>query len=437
MIEAKGALLGRAETELPRAREIVITGMGMVSPLGLSVESSWNRLIRGESGLSSTAYEHINASVFGRVNDFDSEKVLGELINSKERRQTPRAAEFSSLASLEALGQAGLLGDDLHLIPEIDSERIGVAIGSGFGPAAHIVEIARLMREKNGQVPPSALLNSLVERVSTVPSMAFGLKGPLLTPSAACATGNVSIITGIEKISAGQADIMLVGGVEASLNAPSIKAFDALHALSRESDPNKASRPFDMARDGFVYGEGAGVLVIESYESAIRRGANILAYLGGYGQLSDANHPTDPDGRMQIRTIENATRDLIFPKSGTIYVNAHGTATPTGDPIELISIRQAISDKANTLVSSTKGATGHTLGAAAAIGAIFCVKALHAGIVPPTVHNDTPIEEASGIDLVRNKAKMSDLEIAINLAFGFGGINTALLLSLNSMRDRR
>ena len=437
MTEASGARLGRVETELPRARDAVITGMGMISPLGGNVDSSWDRLIRGKSGLSSATHKYVSASVFGAVNGFDAESTLGSLMTGKELKRVPRVAQFSTAASFEALAQAGLLNEDLRLKAEIDAERIGVVIGSGFGPAANITEIDRLLREKEGKVTPNEIFNTLVERVSTIPSMVFGLQGPLLTPSAACATGNVSIITGIEKIALGQADIMLVGGSEASLTHASIKAFDALHALSKESDPNKASRPFDMARDGFVYGEGAGVLVIESYESAVRRGVNILAYLGGYGQLSDANHPTDPDGRMQIRTIEKATRDLIFPKSGTIYVNAHGTATPTGDPIELISTRQAIADKANTLVSSTKGATGHTLGAAAAIEAIFCIKALHAGLVPPTVHNDNPIEEANGVDLVRNKVRMSDLKIAINLAFGFGGINTAIWLSLNSMHDQR
>ncbi len=427
MIESKGALLGRPESDLSGARKVVVTGMGMVSPLGHDVESSWGRLIKGESNLTSITFADINASVFGAITDYDSAVVLGRLMKPKEIKKIPRVSEFSTGATLEALTQAGLLNDDQQLIEVIDPERVGVVIGSGYGAASNIAAVDHAMRSGE-KIYPSDILRSLVERVSTVPSMAFGLQGPLLTPSAACATGNVSIITGIEKILLGQADIMIVGGAEASLIPPAIKAFDALGALSRESDPTKASRPFDKSRDGFVYGEGAGVLVVETEESAVRRGAEILAYLVGYGQVSDARHATDPDGAKQIRTIEKATEGIRFPMTGTIYVNAHGTATPAGDPIELNSIRHAVADHTDTVVSSTKGATGHTLGAAGAIEAIFCVKALSTGIVPPTVHHDDPIEEAGGIDLVPNKAQRHSPVIAINNSFGFGGINSTVTL---------
>ncbi len=425
MIERQGS--HSREDEFFSSRRVVVTGMGMVTPLGLDVESSWQRLIAGESGFSSIAFEHVHASVFGEISDFNPEAAFEGFINTKELRRIPRATQFTLAASLEALRHAGLLTDDSKLSEGIEANRVGVQIGTGMGSAARFIRVDEGLKG-SGKILPTEIFNVLIERVSTVPSIKFGLKGPNETPSAACATGNIAIAGGYKEILLNEADIMLVGGVEASLNQASVKMFDAMPAISREEDPDRASRPFDVNRDGFVFSEGVGVLVLESEGHAKARGVPILGYVAGFGNTSDGYHDTEPSGEGAKRAMRRGLR-YIPEESQSFYINAHGTATPTGDPVEIQAIRESFEDKGEFIVSSTKGATGHTLGAAGAIEAIFCLKSLETNIVPPTIHHEETMPEAQGINIVPNAAQEQKVDVVVNNSFGFGGINSVTVFT--------
>lgn len=415
------------EAEVFQPRRVVVTGMGMICPLGIGVESSWYRLINGESGFSSVSFDQIEASVAGQVKDFDPLQALTGLINAKDLRRMSRPALFALAASLEALRHAGLLDTDLHVDSRINRDRFGVQIGTGIGGATGIIDTQRRL-DSGRPTLPTDVLRVIPERVSTIPSMIFELRGPNETPAAACATGNVAITGGYKEIALNQADIMLVGGTEASLDQACMSLFDYA-ALDKEPDPAKASRPFDTKRDGFVFSEGSGVLVIESEDHALARGANILAYIGGYGNTADAHNDTAPSGEGAQRALRLALQSTEeLPRFPRTYINAHGTATLAGDPVEMKAIRDVIPPDATFAVSSTKGAIGHTLGAAGAIETIFCVKALETNTIPPTVHNEQPIKEAKGINIVPNDAQHMEIDAAVNNSFGFGGINSVIIL---------
>lgn len=413
------------EKELFQPRKVVITGMGAVTPLGIGVEQTWNRLVNGESGISSVSFPLIRASVAGVIKDFDPVQILDGLITEKDLDRMSLASLYSLVASREALQHAGLIDSNLQIFSHIDKERFGVRIGTGYGGAHSLIQVQEGLNEGK-RTRPTAILKTAPERISTIPSMIFGLKGPNSTPSAACATGNVAIVGGYQQILLNDADIMLVGGTEGALNQVGMSLFDA-STLSKEQDPSKASRPFDEKRDGFVFSEGAGVLVLESEEHALARGANILGYIGGYGESADAEHETAPNGEGARRALRGALRHTkemsTFPR---LYVNAHGTGTVKGDPIEMNAIRDIIPEDYLLAVSSTKSSIGHTCGAAGAIETIFCVKALETDIIPPTLHNDQPIEEAKGVNIVPNEAQHIKVDGAVNDSFGFGGINSVV-----------
>ncbi|MDO8504075.1 MAG: beta-ketoacyl-[acyl-carrier-protein] synthase family protein [bacterium] len=406
-------------------RRIVVTGMGMVTPLGLNVEESWRKLIAGESGISPFELPvGLKIKVAGSIKNFDPEKLLRGLVDARDLRRISRPAQLALVASFEALQNAGLLNDDGVVDPKI-AIRFGTQVGTGIGGAYEIA----MVREKvlNGRrISPFDTLRIELERVATVVSMKFGLKGPIETPTAACATGNIAIVGGWKEIRLGEADLMLCGGVESSLNEVTISLFDSMGAMSRNENPQSASRPFDKKRDGFVMGEGAGVLILEEYNHACRRGARILAELVGYANTADAAHDTNPSGEGAVRAMRGATKKAGVV-GGDIYINTHGTSTPTGDLVEIKAIKEVFPDHSRVVASSTKGAMGHTMGAAGAIESIISIKALGAGIIPPTLNLTDPIGEAEGLDLVPNQARKQRVDAVINNAFGFGGINSVIV----------
>lgn len=420
-------------TESPRSSEnrkfitdrgVVVTGLGMISPLGLNVESNWKRLIAGETGIVPINIPFVeNIKVAGLVKNFDPKTALDGFVEQKALRRISLSAQYALSAAIEACKEAGLFDRD-KLKGGIDPNKAGVEIGTGIGGGFHIAEVSEKVKEGK-KCTPSDILLILPERVASVVSMSLGFKGPGGMPSAACATGNYAITLGYNNIKR-NADIMLVGGAESTVNHVSLNAFDAARALSRESDPQKSSRPFDKERNGFVMGEGAAVMVLEEREHAIKRGAGILAEMIGYGNTLDAYSDTAPNGEGAERAMEEAIEGMGgLPKEGVIYVHAHGTGTQFDD-VEISAIRNVFMDRhghKDIAVSSTKGATGHMIGGAGAAGAIFSILALREGILPPTINLDNPMDEARGINLVPNQAQKVKPVVVFNNSFGFGGFN--------------
>lgn len=417
-----------ASPEQLHRRRIVITGIGMVTPLGLNTEDSWNGFVNGKSGITEIDLPYTQVKVAGLIKDFDPKKALYGIVQGKEiGRRTSRPIELAVAASHEALKDAKLLTDTNEIIPEVDRTRIGVKIGTGIGGAHLIVETSEKL--KSGErIKPSDVLRVEIERVSTVVSMKFGLQGPIETPSAACATGNLAIIGGHKDIFLSDADLMLVGGVESSIDENVLALFEAIGALTLEKDPKKASRPFDKKRSGFVMSEAATVLVLEELEHAKKRGARIYAELVGYGATADAHNDVEPSGEGAKRAMREAFKKAGgIPPSGEIYINAHATSTPTGDPVEANAVKKVIPNHARIKMSATKSTSGHGMGAAGAMEAAICVLAIRDKIVPPTINLDCPIKEAEGINLIPNEAQPWEGEFAVNNSFGFGGINATTI----------
>lgn len=415
---------------LPR-RRVVVTGMGMVTPLGLNVAETWKNLIDGKSGIIPIESKYTKVKVAGQIKDFDP-TISGVLI-PKDLKKVSHPAQLSVAAAFEALTNAGLLGPDKKILPTINAENVGVKIGTGIGGATEIAEVGERLK-KDGRISPFAALLIEPERVASVVSIKFGLKGPLATPVAACATGNISITLGYQDIALGEADIMVVGGAESMFYANEVGfgLYSAVGALSEDAD-TKASRPFHKTRNGFVMGEGAGVLVLEEYEHAKKRGAKILVELVGYKNTSDAGSDTEPSGEGAERAMRGALKKAgEIAEKGIIYVNAHATSTPVGDRKELEAINGVLKnrDSRDFHISSTKGATGHLMGAAGAVEAIFCIKALEAGIVPPTINLDDSLEEGEGVNLVPIDAQRKKIDVAVNNGFGFGGINSTTVFAI-------
>ena len=408
-------------------RRVVVTGVGLVTPLGTGTDLTWKNLIAGKSGIRRISYFDAEAkgmacTIAGEVPDFDAEK----FINRKDARKMDQFIQFGVAASMMALEQSGLA------IDESNAERVGVAVGAGIGG---LVTIEKTMRayEAGGarKISPFFIPQTIINMTSGWVSMMTGAKGPNVATVTACATGTHAIGDAFEIIARGDADAMIAGGTEACICELGVGGFSAARALStRNDEPERASRPWDKDRDGFVMGEGAGVLVLESLESARARGAIILAEVIGYGMSGDAYHMTSPSpgGEGGGRCMKAAMNRAGINPEDVDYINAHGTSTPAGDVAETQGIKSVFGDHAKKLmVSSSKSMTGHLLGAAGGIEAAFSVLAVHNGIVPPTINLDDP-EEGLGIDLVPHTArKVEGMEYAICNSFGFGGTNGSLI----------
>ncbi|WP_045726979.1 beta-ketoacyl-ACP synthase II [Xanthomonas sp. GPE 39] len=406
------------------SRRVVVTGMGMVSPLGNDLASSWEGIVNGRSGIGPIT--HIDASQFatrilGEVKDFDPTKFL----SVKDAKKMDSFIHYGVAASFMALDDAGLE------ITDANAERIGAILGSGIGGVLGIEEQTLKLQEGGPRkVSPFYIPSTIINMLPGQVSIMRGLKGPTFSAVSACATANHSIGTAMRMVQHGDADVMLAGGAERGSSPTSIAGFSSMRAMStRNDDPAAASRPWDKDRDGFVMGDGAGVLVLEEYEHAKARGARIYAELAGFGASSDAFHMTSPseDGEGAARSMRAAMRDAGLNPDQVDYLNAHGTSTPAGDLAETIAMKRALGDHAYKLmVSSTKSMIGHLLGAAGGVEAIFSVMALHTGIIPPTINLDEP-GEGCDLDYVPNVAREKKIDVAMSNGFGFGGTNGTLL----------
>jgi 3-oxoacyl-[acyl-carrier-protein] synthase II len=414
-------------------RRVVVTGMGIVSPLGLGVEHVWRRLINGESGISaiqSFDTTELTAKIAGQVppgTKADGNLDLAEWIPLKDIKKMDRFIHLGLVAAAEAVADSGW-------VPETEEEKCatGVMIGSGIGGLQTIYEGSVLVHEgKARRLSPFFIPSALINLVSGQVSIKYGFKGPNHSVVTACATGVHAIGDAARLIGFGDADVMVAGGAEATVNPLGIAGFCAARALSTAFNdrPSEASRPWDKDRDGFVMGEGAGIVVLEEYEHARRRGAKVYAEVGGYGMSGDAHHITAPaehhDGAF--RAMKAAFRSGGMSPADVQYVNAHGTSTPMGDDLELEAVENMFGDSAKGLaMSSTKSATGHLLGAAGAIEAIFSILAIRDRVAPPTLNLYEP-SRLSVIDRVPLASQERQINVALSNSFGFGGTNASIL----------
>ena len=408
-------------------RRVVVTGTGMLTALGNDVASSWEGLVAGRSGIGPiTAFDpsRLQARIAGEVKDFDASNVL----DRKEVRRTDRYIQFGLVASREAMDQAGL---PARLEGE-EAERTGVILGTGLGGVGTLVDGISINALRGpDRISPFLIPMGIPNVGAGQVAISFGMTGPNFTTASACATGGHAIGEAWETIRRGDADTMIAGGSEAGIYEPLVGGFDSMRALSRRNDdPQAASRPFDQARDGFVPGEGAGVLILEELGHAQERGAPILAEIIGYGATADASHITLP-APGGIGAVQAARRSLA--KAGLRpqdidHVNAHATSTPEGDKSELQAIRTIFGEHADDIpITANKSMIGHTLGAAGAIEAIVTILSIREGCVPPTINLEDPDPAAEGLDLTPDRAARHDIEIALSNSFGFGGQNTALI----------
>lgn len=415
-------------------RRVVITGLGMVSPLACGVEETWSRLLAGESGagkISKFEASHLACDIACEVPYGDGSNGTfnpDDWVAPKDQRKIDPFILFALAAAEQAVRDADWMPDG-----EEDRERTGVIIGSGIGGLTTIAETTLILKEKGPRrVSPFFIPGSLINLCSGQVSIRYGFKGPNHSVVTACSTGAHAIGDGARLIRHGDADVMIAGGAEAAICELGIAGFAACKALSTgfSETPTKASRPYDKARDGFVMGEGAGALVLEEYEHAKARGAKIYAEVLGYGLSGDAYHITSPapDGDGGFRAMNAALRDAGITANEIDYVNAHGTSTPLGDEIELGAVTRLLGDAASKVtMSSTKSSIGHLLGAAGAVEAIFCTLALRDQVAPPTLNLDNPSVETA-IDLAPNAAVKRRINVALSNSFGFGGTNASLVL---------
>lgn len=414
---------------------IVITGMGIASPLGCGTELVWRRLLAGQSGLRKLPDEFVGdlpVKVGGRVPSIAEDPEGGldtdQIVSAKDQRKMDRFILFSLAAAAEALAQA-----KWHPATEAEQTRTATVIASGVGGFPAIADAVRTMDARGARkLSPFTIPSFLVNLAAGHVSIKYGFKGPIGAPVTACAAGVQAIGDAARMIRAGEADIALCGGAEATIHAVSLGGFAAARALSTgfNDTPSQASRPFDRDRDGFVMGEGAGLLVIESLEHALARGAKPLAEIVGYGTSADAYHLTSgaEDGDGAKRAMTAAMRQAKLAPSDIQHLNAHATSTQVGDKGELAAIKGVFGENANLAVTSTKSATGHLLGAAGGIEAIFTALALRDQIIPPTLNLHNPDESAQGIDIVSGRARPANIQHALSNGFGFGGVNASLLL---------
>ncbi|WP_394132130.1 beta-ketoacyl-ACP synthase II [Shewanella maritima] len=405
-------------------RRVVITGLGLVTPVGNDVDTSWQSLLAGQSGIEPiTKFDatEFTTRFSGSVKDFDVEQYLSK----KDARKMDLFIQYGMAASIQAMNDSGL---DMA---DIDPSRVGTAIGAGMG-GMHLIEQnhAALMKSGPRKVSPFFVPSTIINMIAGHVSIKYGMTGPNFAVTTACTTGVHNIGFAARTIAYGDADVMVAGGAEDVTSPLGVGGFASAKALStRNDDPKAASRPWDKDRDGFVIGDGAGMMVVEEYEHAKARGAKIYAELVGFGMSGDAFHMTSPpaDGSGAAAAMENAIKDAAIAKTAVGYINAHGTSTPAGDKAEAAAVKSVFDDHAyNLLVSSTKSMTGHLLGAAGAVEAIFTVLALRDQQVPPTLNLDNP-DEGCDLDFVAHTARKHTFDYALCNSFGFGGTNGSLL----------
>lgn len=405
-------------------QRVVVTGMGVMTSLGKDLDTFWSNLIEGKSGVSlidSFDMSGYTTKIAAAIHDFNPE----DYMEKREARKMDRFVQFALAASQLALKDAGL-----NIGEQADPERVGVYVGSGIGGLATWEEQHRILLEKGPKrVSPFFIPMMIANMASGQVSIKTGAKGPNSTAVTACATGTHSIGESYKLIQRGDADVMICGGAEATITPTGMGGFCAMRAMSTRNDaPEKASRPFDVDRDGFVMGEGSGILILESLEHAQKRGARIYAEVIGYGMSGDAHHMTDPDPDGAARCMAKAIRDAGVEPSAVDYVNAHGTSTTVGDISETVALKKALGDHAyNIAVSSTKSMTGHLLGAAGGVEAVISALTLYHGVIAPTINVDQQDPECD-LDVVPNEARQADVQIAMSNSFGFGGHNATIVL---------
>ncbi len=405
-------------------RRVVVTGVGMVTPLGNDPETTWTNLVAGQSGAGPIT--HFDTSDYAvrfacEAKDFDPTTWI-------ERKQARRMDRFSQLA----LSAARMAEADSGISIAAAPDRVGAAIATGIGGLSAFEDCLQVLLERGpDRTSPFSIIQIIPNMAAAWISMELGTQGPLATETTACAASNMALGDGLDAIRLGRAEVMLCGGTEAPITRVGIAGFSAMRALSqRNDDPQGGSRPFDADRDGFVMGEAGAVLVLEELEHARARGAKVYAELLGYGVSSDAKHVTEPDptGANPARAMQMAFGDAGISPEDVGYVNAHGTSTPLGDPAETRVLKLALGEEHayKTPISSTKGATGHTLGAAGAVEAIFTILAMQRGVLPPTINYETPDPECD-LDYIPNEARPQQVEIGVSNSFGFGGHNACVV----------
>ena len=414
-------------------RRVVVTGLGMLTPLGCGVETTWKRIVEGRSGAKKVESFEVSdlpskiACIIPRGDGTGGTYNPDQWMEPKEQRKVDDFIVYAMCAARQAI-------EDSSWKPETpeDQAATGVMIGSGIGGVEGIAETAILLKERGPRrISPFFIPGRLINLASGYVSIEFGLKGPNHAVVTACSTGSHAIGDAGRLIALGDADVMLAGGAESPINRISLAGFAAARALSTHFNdtPERASRPYDKDRDGFVMGEGAGVMVLEEYEHARKRGAKIYAELIGYGMSGDAYHITapSPDGDGAYRSMQAALKRANVAPAEIDYINAHGTSTPLGDELELGAVQRLVGNAGGRIsMSSTKSAIGHLLGAAGAVEAIFSVLAIRDGIAPPTINLDNPSVETA-IDLVPHQARQREIDVVLSNSFGFGGTNASLV----------
>ncbi|MBR6684933.1 MAG: beta-ketoacyl-ACP synthase II [Alphaproteobacteria bacterium] len=412
-------------------KRVVITGMGIVSPVGTGIEHAWKNVVAGKSGIKKITDFNVDdlASQIAGVPTVGTDAGMfnpDAVIEPREQRKMDKAIIYAMVAADEAIKDAGLEDYDG------DKTRVGVSIGSGIGGLNTIYDnCVELYAGGPRRVSPFFIPKGIINMAAGNISIKYGLQGPNISVVTACATGAHSIGEAARMIKYGDADIMVCGGTESAVGRIGLAGFSAMRALStRNDEPERASRPWDKNRDGFVMAEGAGILILEEYEHAVRRGAKIYAEVAGYGMSGDAYHITAPaqNGEGGRRAMESALKDAGLVPSDVDYINAHGTSTGLGDVGELAAVRELFAGVPVSM-SSTKSVTGHLLGAAGAVEAIFCVLAMRDGVVPPTVNLDDPEDAVGDTDLVPHVAKERRVDVALSNSFGFGGTNASIVLT--------
>jgi 3-oxoacyl-[acyl-carrier-protein] synthase II len=403
-------------------RRVVVTGLGVVSPVGIGVKAAWENIVAGKSGI--TQITKFDASAFsstiaGEVKDFNAE----DFLTAKDARRMDTFIQYGLVAAIEAVKDSGIV------VTEENAERIGVSIGSGIG-GMQFIEDTDILYQASGprKISPFFIPGTIINMISGNLSIMFGFKGPNVAIVTACTTGTHSIGDASRMIEYGDADVMVAGGAEAAITRLSVGGFAASRALStRNDDPATASRPWDKDRDGFVIGEGAGVMVLEEYEHAKKRGAKIYAELSGYGMSADAYHMTAPNMDGPRRSMRNAMNNAGIDPSKVQFINAHGTSTPLGDSNETNAIKAAFGEHAYKLVvNSTKSMTGHLLGGAGGLESVFTVLSIYNQISPPTINIFNQDPECD-LDFCANTARDMPIEYALKNNFGFGGTNGSLV----------
>jgi len=407
-------------------RRVVVTGVGLVSPLALTAEATWKKVLQGESGIGPITHFEVAdkpVRIAGEVKGFDPLAYM----DKKEARKMDLFIQFAMAAAQEAVAMCGY-----EVTPQ-NAERVGVAVGSGIGGLSTIEDQHRTLLERGwGRISPFFIPGIIINMASGQISIRYGAKGPNISTVTACSTASHAIGESMRYIQRGEADVMICGGAEAAVTELSVAGFAAMRALStRNDEPTKASRPFDVGRDGFVMGEGAGILVLEGLEHAKARGAKILCEVIGYGLSGDAYHISAPseDGDGPMRVMTNAIRDAGLAPGDVDYINAHGTSTPLGDKVETLAVKRLFGEHARRLaISSTKSMTGHLLGAAGGLEAVLTIYAMRDSMAPPTINLEVPDPECD-LDYVPNQARPMPIRHALSNSFGFGGTNACIALA--------